>query len=108
MKKGILLGSCFVILACSHQQDTFDQRIETAIKLCQSDTTKAYSYTDDGLRIMCQDGSSYIIRGDMSIDDIASYDENYCVNMGIRDFVVDPDGKIKLTCKDKSSYILKD
>lgn len=106
MKKWILLFGCLLMFACSNNQQDFDQRIDAAIKLCQSHSAKAYSTTEDGLRIMCQNGSSFIIRDDTSIDDIVELDDNYCLSMGIRDFISTKEGQITLTCKDNTSYVL--
>lgn len=105
----VLILSSLLLVGCSHQPHklSYDDRIETAIKLCQSESTKAYSHTDDGLRITCDNGSSYIIRGGISIDDIVGYDEGYCLNMGITTFESSNDGVINLTCKDKNRYTIR-
>ena len=82
-----------LLTSCTSNQLDNDKRIDAAIKLCQSDTTKAYAYSADGLRIMCHDGSSYIIRDDTSLENIVELDNAYCSSMGIREFVSDKGGK---------------
>ncbi|WP_028025651.1 hypothetical protein [Enterovibrio calviensis] len=107
MFKPILsLGFILSLAACSTSPDPVDERIEAAIKLCHSDSAKAFSQTVDGLRVMCHSGSSYVIRGDISLDDIVEMDRVYCSSMGIRDFISSQEGEVKLSCVDGSSYVL--
>lgn len=106
IKKLFAVGSVLVLSACSSAPDPVDERIEAAIKLCHSDSTKAFSQTVDGLRVMCHSGSSYVIRGDISLEDIVEMDRVYCSSMGIRDFVSSNSGEIKLACNDGSNYVL--
>lgn len=105
MAKLPVLFGVLLLTACSSSVDPFDQRVETAIKLCQSDSTKAFSYSD-ALRVMCHSGSSYVIRGDISLDEIVEMDRVYCSSTGIRDFVSSEDGQVKLSCNDGSNYVL--
>ncbi|WP_232314498.1 hypothetical protein [Grimontia marina] len=106
VKKLLLAGGVLLLGACSSAPDPMDERIEAAIKLCQSDSAKAFSHTVDGLRVMCDSGSSYIIRGDISLEQIVEMDRVYCSSMGIRDFVSNKSGEIKLACNDGSNYVL--
>ncbi|MCC4796901.1 hypothetical protein BCT30_14810 [Enterovibrio norvegicus] len=106
IKPMVTIGLVSLLAACSSAPDPMDERIEAAIKLCQSDSAKAFSNTVDGLRVMCHSGSSYIIRGDISLDKIVELDRVYCSSMGIRDFVSTKDEEIKLSCNDGSNYVL--
>lgn len=105
-KKLLMVLFAGVFAGCAADPDPIDERIETAIKLCQSDSAKAYSNTVDGLRVMCHSGSSYIIRGDITTDDLEEYDRVYCSSMGIREFESQEDGSITLRCIDGASFIL--
>ncbi|RXJ74256.1 hypothetical protein CS022_04140 [Veronia nyctiphanis] len=100
------LAAILALSGCSSSPDPVDARIEAAIKLCQSDSAKAFSQTQDGFRVMCHDGSSYILRGGVGIERVTELDKVYCSSMGIRNLESDKDGDIKLSCKDGSNYVL--
>ncbi|MFD2179589.1 hypothetical protein [Veronia pacifica] len=107
MIKALLpLAVALTLAGCSSTSDPVDTRIEAAIKLCQSDSAKAFSNTQDGFRVMCHDGSSYILRGGLTIEKVAELDRVYCSSMGIRNLVSDEQGGIKLSCKDGANYVL--
>ncbi|KXF80653.1 hypothetical protein [Enterovibrio coralii] len=106
MKALVPLLAAIAVTGCSSPKDPVDERIDTSIKLCHSDSTKAFSYTGDGLRIMCHNGSSYIIRGDITVDNVVEMDRIYCSSTGIRDFQSSKDGDILLSCNDGSNYVL--
>ncbi|PKF49612.1 hypothetical protein [Enterovibrio nigricans] len=106
MKALFPILATILLAGCSSPKDPIDERIDTSIKLCHSDSTKAYSFTEDGLRVMCYNGSSYVIRGDISVDNIVEMDRVYCSSMGIRDFQSSEDGEILLSCNDGSNYVL--
>lgn len=103
-KTASLVASVLLLSACSSPTDPYEERIDTAIKLCHSDSTKAFSYSD-ALRVMCHNGSSYVIRGDITVEEIVEIDRVYCSSTGIRDFVSDDDGKIRLSCHDGSNFV---
>ncbi|MBV7296892.1 hypothetical protein [Enterovibrio paralichthyis] len=106
MIKPILgMATALLLTACSSGTDPYDERVDAAIKLCHSDSAKAFSQSD-ALRVMCHNGSSYVIRGDITIDDIVEMDRVYCSSSGVRDFVSSDDGDVRLSCNDGSNYVL--
>ena len=106
MKKMVMLCGVIVLASCANDQINYEQQVEVAVQLCQSETAKAYSQTADGLRIMCHSGSSYIIRDETSVADLIELNESYCSSMGIREFTSSKEGEKTLVCQDGGSYVL--